>query len=131
MAIAFQWGQGISILQYKKLYILTLTPKLPLCCHDVCLFYSRDLKEQHRVRWALVNNLLQQWTSPIGLLQDMRLAWEQAWSAITGRQRSGFNASHSHPVPRQCSVLPHECPRNRHISFVLAASREHVRELSQ
>lgn len=64
MAIAFQWGQGISILQYKKLYVLTLTPKLLFCCHDVSLFYSRDLKEQHRVRWALVNNLLQQRTPP-------------------------------------------------------------------
>lgn len=61
----------------------------------------------------------------------MRLAWEQAQSAITGRQRSGFNASHSHPVPCQCLVLPHECPGNRHISFVLAARGEHVRELSQ
>lgn len=64
IAIAFQWGQGISIYNIKKMYVLTLTPKLPFCCHDVSLFYSRDLKEQHRVRWALVNNLLQQWTSP-------------------------------------------------------------------
>lgn len=55
---------GNQYLTIEKVVRFNTTQKLPFCCHDVALFYSRDFKKQHGVRWALLSNLLQQQTSP-------------------------------------------------------------------